>query len=159
MHADVQTKPITKHSVKHRKAPQVNMGVNYIAKHNASIDEDFGMTHHYTTTIHNSEKKSPTSYTTTSSTAKLSNNSTIHNFSTNATKSTAIQIPKSTTTKTLNSTKDPHTFGKNVTQMKSTHQTKNTLYFENSDVSSTTQETPNIGMRVWIEKKYRFDCC
>ena len=53
---DVKNKSTVKSGLKHRKAPQLNMGVNYIAKHNASIDEDSDPSHKLSTTIDFLEK-------------------------------------------------------------------------------------------------------
>ena len=130
--------------MKHRKAPQLNMGVNYIAKHNASIDEDSDPSHKLSTTIDFLEKTISSSSTTTASTTKSYNEPTIHNSSTLATKLTTLRKLKSTSLKTFNIRKTSHTSEQNLTVARPTHQTKNITKYHYANIIKGSTKLLNV---------------
>ena len=131
---DVKNKSTAKNALKHRKAPQLNMGVNYIAKHNASIDEDSDPSHKLSTTIDFLEKTISSYSTTTASTTKLYNKPTIYYSSTLVTKFTTSRKLKSTSLKTLNKRKTSYTSKKNFTVARPNRQTKNISKYHNENI-------------------------
>ena len=140
----MKNKSTVKTGLKHRKAPQLNMGVNYIAKHNASIDEDSDPSHKLSTTIDFLEKTISSHSTTTGSTTKSYNKQTIYNSSTLATKFTTLRKLKSTTLKTLNIRKTSHTSKKNLTVARPTHQTKNISKYHNANIVKVSTKLMNV---------------
>ena len=120
--------------MKHRKTPQVNMGVNYIAKHNASIDESSEMTQPSTATFKNFTENVHLISTMIDSTLNLWDNSTIYNISTIATTKSTVEE--------LNTTEISLTPLHNVAVRQSTNHSGNILEFINLILpSSTTTQT------------------
>ena len=140
----MKNKSTVKTGLKHRKAPQLNMGVNYIAKHNASIDEDSDPSHKLSTTIDFLEKTISSSNTTTASTTKSYNNTTIYSSSTLATKFATLRKLKSASLKTLNIRKTSHTSKKNLTVARPTHQTKNISKYRNANIVKVSTKLMNV---------------
>ena len=123
--------------MKHKKAPQVNTGVNYIGKHNASLDDNLEKKKDLVTANNNLQKNFSLSTSTTDSTLKSSDNSSAHNSSSIAAKYTALN--KFVTSKI------PHNSIKNVIARSlttnllenSSHQTS--LYASNIPTTTTDQ--------------------
>ena len=141
---DVKNKSTVKNALKHRKAPQLNMGVNYIAKHNASIDEDSDPSHKLLTTIDFLEKTFSSSSTTTAITTKSYNKPSIYNSSTLATKLSTLKKLKSKSLKTLNIRKTSHTSKKNLSVERLTHQTKNISKYHNANIIKASTKLMNV---------------
>ena len=141
---DVKNKSTVKNALKHRKAPQLNMGVNYIAKHNASIDEDSDPSHKLSTTIDLLENNVSSSSTTTAITTKSYNKPTIYNSSTLATKLTTMKKFKSTSLKTLHIRKTSHTSKKNLSVARPSHQKKNVSKSHYADTVKATTKSMNV---------------
>ena len=121
--------------MKHRRTPQVNMGVNYIAKHNASMDENSEATQPSTTISKNFTKNINLRSTTISSTLKSYDNSTIYNVTTIATTKSAVEF--------FNTTEVPLTSLHNVIVGSSINHTENISKSSKSihQSTSTTQTT------------------
>ena len=129
--AGVTNKPTSSETgMKHRKAPQINMGVNYIEKHNASIDESSEVTQPSTTISENFTKKVHLKSTTIASTLKSCDNSTIYNISTITTTKSEVEM--------LNTIEIPLTSLHNVKVKPSNNHTENTSKSSNSILPSTT---------------------
>ena len=141
---DVKNKSTAKNALKHRKAPQLNMGVNYIAKHNASIDEDSDPSHKLSTTIDFLQKTISSYSTTTVSTTKSYNKPTIYNSSTLVTKLSTLRKLKSKSLKTLNIRKTSHTSKKNLSVERLTHQTKNISKYHNANIVKASTKLMNV---------------
>ena len=133
--ADIKNKPTAiETGMKHRKTPQVNMGVNYIAKHNASMDENSEPSQPSTTISKNFTKNINLRSTTIASTLKSYENTTIYNASTITTTKSAVEL--------LNTTEVPLTSLYNVIVRPSTNHSKNTSKSCNSTLlSKTTTQT------------------